>query len=93
MPSSTYLNGSESNCVAAIGVMCFSVHGSGCAPFLCLGGSIMDLNYFKDTLFDIINESDALEAELLDIRCDDQNDTMTVNMKDGTSFMIHVSRL
>ena len=46
----------------------------------------MDLNYFKDTLFDIINESDTLDAELLDIYCDDQNDTMTVNLKDGSSF-------
>ena len=53
----------------------------------------MDLNYFKDTLFDIINESDALEAELLDIRCDNQYDTMTVNMKDGTSFLIHVRQI
>ncbi|MCR5812126.1 MAG: hypothetical protein K6G34_12245 [Lachnospiraceae bacterium] len=53
----------------------------------------MDLNYFKDTLFDIINESDALEAELLDIHCDDLKDTMTVFMKDGTSFMIHVSQV
>ena len=53
----------------------------------------MDLNYFKDTLFDIINESDALEAELLDIHCDDQNNTMTVNMKDGTSFEIHINQL
>ena len=53
----------------------------------------MDLNYFKDTLFDIINESDALEADLVDIRCDDLNDTMTVFMKDGASFVIHVSQV
>ena len=33
-----------------------------------------------------------VEAELLDIRCDDLNDTMTVNMKDGTSFELHVRR-
>ena len=88
-----YLRWEEVDCVAAIGACVFRVHGSGCAPFLFLGGSIMGLNYFKDTLFDIINESDALEAELLDIRCDDLNDTMTVYMKDGTSFVIHVSQI
>ena len=57
-----------------------------CTFFIAVEGYTMDLNYFKDTLFDIINESDALDAELLDIYCDDQNDTMTVNLKDGSSF-------
>ena len=81
-----------SDCVAAIGACVFRVHGFGCAPFLCCEGDLMDLNYFKDILFDLINESDALEPDLLDIQCDDRNNTMRVIMKDGTSFLIHTSQ-
>ena len=44
----------------------------------------MDLNYFVDTLFDLINESDALEADLLDVRADEN--VLTVSMKDGTRY-------
>ena len=44
----------------------------------------MNLNYFLETLFDLINESDALETDLLDIRTDEN--TLTVTMKDGTRF-------
>ncbi len=52
----------------------------------------MDLNYFKDILFDLINESDALEPHLQDIQCDDRNDIMAVFMKDGSRFVIHVKK-
>ena len=51
----------------------------------------MDKNYFKDILFDLINESDALDPYLADIECDDRSDRMTVVMKDGTRFDVHVS--
>ena len=52
----------------------------------------MDLNYFKDILFDLINECDALEPDLLDIQCDDRNNTMKIIMKDGTCFLIQTSQ-
>ena len=50
----------------------------------------MDKNYFIDTLFDLINESDALETELQDIQTD--HDGLTVTMKDGTVFALTVER-
>ena len=46
----------------------------------------MNLNYFKDCLFDLINEWDRLEIE--DIEVQDRNDTMTVTVKDGSIFEI-----
>ena len=51
----------------------------------------MDKNYFKDILFDLVNESDELDPFLEDIECDDRNDLMTVIMKDGKQFTVHVS--
>ena len=51
----------------------------------------MDKNYFKDILFDLVNESDALDPYLEDIECDDRNDRMTVIMKDGKRFTVHVT--
>ena len=44
----------------------------------------MDLNYFKDTLFDLLNESD--ELDLSDIRADDTRDVFTVRTADGSEF-------
>ena len=46
----------------------------------------MEKEYFIDTLFDLINESDALEADLEDVRAD--RDGLTVAMKDGTVFVL-----
>ena len=48
----------------------------------------MDKIYFLDTLFDLINESDEMEAELQDIRAEDSG--LKVTMKDGTSFLIEI---
>lgn len=48
------------------------------------GGFIMDLNYFKDKLFDILNESD--ELDLADITVDDRHNLLTVTMADGAVF-------
>ena len=48
----------------------------------------MDKNYFIDTLFDLINESDELEAELQDVRADEAG--LKVTMKDGSNFLIKV---
>lgn len=46
----------------------------------------MDLNYFKDKLFDLLNESD--ELDLSDIRADDKRDTFTLRTADGSVFEI-----
>lgn len=48
----------------------------------------MDINYFKDILFDLLNESDAIDAT--DIQTDDKNDTFTVTVQDGSSFTVKV---
>lgn len=44
----------------------------------------MDLNYFKDKLFDLLNESD--ELDLSDTRADDRRNAFTVRMADGSEF-------
>lgn len=44
----------------------------------------MELNYFKDKLFDVLNESD--ELELSDITVDDRHDLLTVSTADGSVF-------
>ena len=49
----------------------------------------MEREYFIDTLFDLINESNALEAELQDIHAD--RNSLTVFMKDGTVFKININ--
>ncbi len=48
----------------------------------------MEKAYFVDTLFDLINESNALEAELQDISANREG--LTVIMKDGTAFAVTV---
>lgn len=44
----------------------------------------MELNYFKDKLFDLLNESD--ELDLSDISSDDRRNLFTVTTSDGTKF-------
>ena len=51
----------------------------------------MDINYFKDILFDLINESDALDVA--DIQSDDRANTFAVSMKDGSTFSVQISEL
>ena len=80
----------EVDCVAAIGVMCFSGIRFGGCPFCMEEAATMDKNYFSDTLFDVINESDALEADLQDIQAD--HNGLTVTMKDGTVFVLTIER-
>lgn len=46
----------------------------------------MEKDYFMDTLFDLINESDALEADLQDVRADGK--IIIITMKDGTVFVL-----
>jgi hypothetical protein len=47
------------------------------------------LNYFKDKLFDLLNESE--ELEIADITTEDCNSVFTVVMADGSAFVIKVS--
>ena len=51
----------------------------------------MDLNYFKDKLFDLLNESD--ELDLSDIRADDKHDTFTIHTADGSVFELFCREL
>ncbi len=46
----------------------------------------MDLNYFKDKLFDILNETD--ELDITDICVDDLKDRLTVSIAGGNVFQI-----
>lgn len=46
----------------------------------------MELNYFKDKLFDLINESD--ELDVADIEADDKNNTFLVSMQDGSAVLL-----
>ena len=49
----------------------------------------MELNYFKDVLFDLLNESD--ELDVADIRSDEKANTFLVSMEDGTAFLVQLS--
>ena len=44
----------------------------------------MDLNYFKDKLFDLLNDSDGMD--IADITTDDRRGLFTVNTMDGSKF-------
>lgn len=46
----------------------------------------MELNYFKDKLFDILNETD--ELDITDILADDKNNLLTVSIAGGSAFEI-----
>lgn len=46
----------------------------------------MDLNYFKDKLFDLLNDNDGLK--LADLNADEQNNLFTVKTEDGDVFEI-----
>ena len=49
----------------------------------------MEKEYFIDTLFDVINESDALEADLQDVHAD--RESITISMRDGTEFILTIT--
>ncbi|MGN0997960.1 MAG: hypothetical protein ACI4PO_00235 [Faecousia sp.] len=49
----------------------------------------MELNYFKDILFDLINEWDEDVLEILE---DDPKNLLWVVMKDGSVFRIHCEK-
>jgi hypothetical protein len=47
---------------------------------------MMQLNDFKDWLFEVLNENDSMGIS--DIESDDLNDTFKISMFDGTAFEI-----
>ena len=51
----------------------------------------MDLNYFKDQLFDLLNESDAMDIS--DIITDDRHDLFPVSTSDGSQFELLCRKL
>ena len=50
----------------------------------------MPLDYFKDLLFDIINENERFEVK--DIIGNDQENTFVVELDDGTIFYLKCSK-
>ncbi len=50
----------------------------------------MTLNQFKDTLFDVLNESE--ELDLADLQADDENNTFCVTTRDGSRFPLACQR-
>lgn len=48
----------------------------------------MELNEFKDRLFDVINETDNLPIQ--DIVVEDRDNQMNIYLTDGTRFTIRV---
>ena len=51
----------------------------------------MELDFFKDQLFDLLNESDAMD--LSDITADDRHDLFTVSTADGSQFQLLCRKL
>lgn len=48
----------------------------------------MSKDEFKDSLFDMLNETDDIPIE--DIEADDRNNSFGIFPDDGTRFLIHV---
>ena len=51
----------------------------------------MTLNYFKDKLFDLLNDNEGMD--ILDITAEDRKNTFTIVMTDGSAFTIKVSTI
>ncbi len=49
----------------------------------------MDINVFKDILWDLINESDALDVT--DIQSIDKENHFTIKVRDGSSFEVQIT--
>lgn len=48
----------------------------------------MEINVFKDRLFDVLNETDNLPIQ--DLVTDDKNNRVNVYLTDGSRFTIHI---
>ena len=46
----------------------------------------MELNYFRDRLFDLLNDSEGMG--IVDLNADEQNSLLTVRTEDGNVFEI-----
>lgn len=51
----------------------------------------MDLNYFKDKIFELINETNSIDIN--DIDTDDRNNTFTVSLHDGSAFELECRQI
>ena len=88
--SVSHTSGSVETCVAAkrgcafFGCMAPAVH-----LFLMEEAAAVDINVFKDILWDLMNESDALDVT--DIQSIDKDNRFIVTVSDGSSFDVQVS--
>lgn len=69
-------------------MLCFFWCAASNVHLLDRGGEEKDLNYLKDTLFDLINESD--ELNVVDIESNDAEDRFVLHFPDGSSFIVMV---
>lgn len=46
----------------------------------------MELNYFRDKLFDLLNDSEGMR--IADLNADERNSLLTVRTEDGDAFEI-----
>lgn len=46
----------------------------------------MELNYFRDRLFDLLNDSEGMD--IADLNADERNNLLTVRTQDGNFFEI-----
>ena len=53
------------------------------------GVAIVDINVFKDILWDLMNESDALDVS--DIQSVDKENRFIVAVRDGSVFQVQIS--
>ncbi len=51
----------------------------------------MELNYFKDLIFDLLNDSD--ELNIFDISTDDRRNIFTISTTDGNVFQIEFRQI
>lgn len=51
----------------------------------------MELNYFKDRLFDLLNDSEGLNIS--DINADDPKSLLTISTTDGSVFQIECRQI
>lgn len=52
----------------------------------------MELNYFKDKIFDVLNENN-MEMEISDIETHEQENAFTFFMADGSTFEIECRQI
>ena len=68
----------------------FFGHALRCVPFFVKEAAAVEINYLKDTLFDLINESDDLNVT--DIQSDDKDNSFLVTVQDGSRFTIKIEK-